>query len=301
MEKAFDAVWHNGLRHKLATADLGLPDKLIRLLSNFLTDRHIQVRVGQSYSRIVALRAGTPQGSVLSPTLFNVFVNDIPLSQSCLLDGGQFADDTTTWVTAPSKKAALDKLQLSIRRLEPWLAKWRIKVNPKKTQLVIFGSRQNTATIKLCGEDVKETKKLKFLGTTFDRENSRMAHIKELANKAMSRVSLLKRLRGQTWGASRQRLLVFYKQFVRPVMENGYSYTAMAKPTNIRPLRVVQNSAMRTILRAPPRTLILDMEQKTGLQDVHQRLVKLKAAAIRRYKGSPLIGTLNINLELLKV
>ena len=185
--------------------------------------------------------------------------------------------------------------------MEPWLAKWRIKVNAKKTQFVIFGSRRIAASLKLCGEEVKEAKQLKFLGTTFDRGNTKKPHIKEIASRAMSRVSLLKRLRGQTWGASRQRLLIFYKQFVRPVMENGYSYTAMAKSTSVRPLRVVQNSAMRTILRAPPRTLILDMENKTGLQDVHKRLSKLKTSAEGRYKGSPLIDILNINKELLKV
>ena len=79
VEKAFDSVWHNGLRHKLAAAKLQLPTKLVRLLSSYLDGRTIQVKVGQTLSRPITVLAGTPQGSVLSPTLFNVFVNDIPL------------------------------------------------------------------------------------------------------------------------------------------------------------------------------------------------------------------------------
>ena len=186
VEKAFDAVWHNGLRHKLAAADLQLPTKLIRLLSSFLTDRKIQVRVGQAHSGQVALLAGTPQGSVLSPVLFNLFVNDMPLRQSAMVDGAQFADDTTVWVTAPRKKNALYTLQRSLSALEPWLAKWRVKVNVKKTQLVCFGSNGVGSSITLCGEQVQEGRSLKILGTTFDKAISGVLHCKELASRAMS-------------------------------------------------------------------------------------------------------------------
>ena len=84
----------------------------------------------------------------------------------------------------------------------------------------------------------------------------------------MSRVHLLKRLRGQTWGASQRKMKQFYAQFVRPVMKNGFTYSATGKKTAINKLRIVQNAAMRTILKAPPRTSIKEMEKKTGLQDI---------------------------------
>ena len=299
VEKAFDAVWHNGLRYKLTTVP-GLPAKLLRLLSNYLTDRHILVRVGQSRSRDVTLRAGTPQGSVLSPTLFNIFVNDIPLRQNSMLDAGTFADDTTLWASAAKKKTAIDSLQISIRQLEPWLAKWRIKVNPKKTQFICFGNKDGNGKIVLCGETVNEVNCLKFLGTTFDKQLSAVPHCTEVASRAMSRVHLLKRLRGQTWGASQQRMKQFYVQFVRPVMENGFTYSATGKKTAINKLRVVQNAAMRTILKAPPRTRIKDMEIKTGIQDIQLRLNTLKTAAVQRYQDSDLMQLMQVRTSLLK-
>ena len=89
VEKAFDAVWHNGLLKKLH--DMELPGDILRIISSFLTDRTIQVRIGNTLSEVVKLLAGTPQGSILSPLLFILFVNDIPVTQACQLT--QYADD----------------------------------------------------------------------------------------------------------------------------------------------------------------------------------------------------------------
>ena len=68
VEKAFDSVWHNGLRHKIMTGDL--PRKIVRLMSSFITNRTISVNINDEASDNVQLSAGTPQGSVLSPLLF---------------------------------------------------------------------------------------------------------------------------------------------------------------------------------------------------------------------------------------
>ena len=83
-------------------------------------------------------------------------------------------------------------------------------------------------------------------------------------------------------------------------MENGYAYSAMAAHAAIQPFRVAQNSAMRIVLGAPPWLRIRDMEEATGLQDIHTRLQKLKTDAERRYRGSPLIQMLDLRKEMLK-
>ena len=157
------------------------------------------------------------------------------------------------------------------------------------------------ATLNFCGETVEEKKEMKVLGVVFDRGGTGVQHCKGIAAKAMSRVNLLRRLRGQTWGTNAQRLLQFYKQFVRPVMENGYAYSANAKPSAIQHLQVVQNSALRVVLKADRRTRITDMHRETGLELLQDRLNHLKVNASGRYKDSFLIHLLETRKSALGV
>ena len=127
-------------------------------MSSYLEGRTIQIKVGQTLSRPITLYAGTPQGSVLSPTLFNVYVNDIPLRQSGLNDGGQFADDVTAWTSARLKRTALARLQHSLNFLKPWLSKWKVKVNVAKTQLLCFNQRSDGRKLTFCEKKSKNQK-----------------------------------------------------------------------------------------------------------------------------------------------
>ena len=92
VEKAFDSVWHDGLRYKLMNG-LSLPRKMARLISSFLSDRTIKVNCCNNCSEEVTLNTGTPQGSVLSPLLFIIYVDDIPEMSSLKVRLSKFADD----------------------------------------------------------------------------------------------------------------------------------------------------------------------------------------------------------------
>ena len=120
VEKAFNNVWHNGLRYKIFQLDL--PTKMTRWLSDFLVGRVIQVNINSFLSNQVNPKAGVPQGSVLSPLHFLIYVNDLTPhhKQNSLF---QFADDTAQWVFSLNVHFAAKLLQQDLLNLAMWCAK----------------------------------------------------------------------------------------------------------------------------------------------------------------------------------
>ena len=184
VEKAFDSVWHDGLKHKLMNSDL--PRKIVRLMSSFITNRAINVNINNEISDRIELRAGTPQGSVLSPLLFLIYVNDVPvnpLNNNTKIS--QFADDLGFWTFGKNEKYLELRLSKALSELEAWCSKWRIKLNAKKTQLIIFKQRKKTRPLKLklFGEDLVEAKEAKLLGVILNNSLDFKNHIEESVKK----------------------------------------------------------------------------------------------------------------------
>ena len=102
---------------------------MVRLISSFLSDRAIKVNCCNNCSEEVTLNAGTPQGSVLSPLLFIIYVNDIPDMSSLNVRLSQFADDMGIWAHATNAKWVKAKLSKALKLIEAWCSKWRIKLN----------------------------------------------------------------------------------------------------------------------------------------------------------------------------
>ena len=114
VEKAFDAVWHNSQLKKLH--DMELPCDILRIISSFLTDRTIQVKIGNTLSEVVKLLAGISEGSIVSPLLFIFFVNDIPVTQTCQVT--QYADDIAIYTSHQNARYLEAHLQKQVDELE---------------------------------------------------------------------------------------------------------------------------------------------------------------------------------------
>ena len=111
---------------------------MTRWLSDFPVGRVIQVNMNGFLSDQISPAAGVPQGSVLSPLLFLIYVNDLPKPHHRQNSKSQFADDTALWAASRNVHIAAKLLQKDLRKLAKWCAKWRMKLNPEKTKVIIF-------------------------------------------------------------------------------------------------------------------------------------------------------------------
>ena len=134
--KAFDSVWHSALLSKLLSLDL--PLCFVEWIRSYLSDRRSKVRICNSYSRPFRLRRGVPQGSVLGPVLFSLYINDLPTFLPASVKTSLYADDLAIWASSPRVESATAVVQAALNRLVEWSSKWRLPLNPLKCETSFF-------------------------------------------------------------------------------------------------------------------------------------------------------------------
>ena len=142
ISKAFDKVWHEGLLYKLES--IGISGNLLNLFRSFLNDRYQRVVINGQHSDGAPIIAGVPEGPILGPLLFLIYINDLPDNLNAQVK--LFADDTSLFSTVhdPTLSAKISNDDLS--RISEWAHKWKMFFNPdilKQAQEKIF-SRKNT-------------------------------------------------------------------------------------------------------------------------------------------------------------
>ena len=133
-EKAFDSIWHEGLVYKLIR--FNFPRYLINIIQSFISNRQNNIHVANSTSNPYTPLAGVPQGSTLSPLLFNIYISDIPIMHNC--EQYLYADDFALSSTAKNPKTIIKNLDIGLKKYARYCKKWKLKLNETKTEAIFF-------------------------------------------------------------------------------------------------------------------------------------------------------------------
>ena len=190
-QKAFDTVPHARLIKKLKS--YGIDGEILVWITEYLKDRTQIVRVNGESSRTGVVISGIPQGTVLGPLLFVIYINDI--LDNVNSDGLLFADDAKIFRAISCKEDSL-RLQDDIIKLEEWSDLWLLKFHPDKCHLLTLGKLENIMhchRYKVGGEEIEHTFEEKDLGVVMDSELAFAEHITEKVKKANSIVGMIRR------------------------------------------------------------------------------------------------------------
>ena len=275
-KKAFDTVPHQRLLQKLQL--FGFGGDLLRWIESFLTGRTMRVVVNGSSSSWMRVLSGVPQGSVLGPLLFLLYVNDLPdwIKTNIRI----FADDTKIWTRITSVKDS-ECLQRDLDSLSRWSEKWLLRLNPEKCKVMHIRHSHNTSyTIRQDEKDwsLQETTEEKDLGvlTTADLKVSRQCC--EAASKANRILGMVNR---QFKNLDKNGFLILYKGFVRPHLEYAIQSWSPYLRGDIDKLEKVQRRATR-LIAGYKKLSYGERLRRLGLTTLEQR--RLRGDLIETYK-----------------
>lgn len=239
VSKAFDKVWHTGLKFKLLQLRLSGPVE--RLLCDFLDDRSARILIGKHAGEWFPLETGVPQGSVLSPTLYTIYTNDCPNSISGI--NVQYADDISQVVYHPgrSRNMANARTEREIQRINTYEEEWRIQTNQAKFTVIPLATR-NPSLLTVNGDVVDQQQHGKILGLQVGRHGY-STHIKQRVCRAKSVLTTLYRFKD----LSPRIKLQLIKTLVLPVLTYPPIPLHSMSRSAISRLQKVQNAALRFV------------------------------------------------------
>ena len=243
--KAFDTANHEILIDKLE--NYGVRGIVKNWFELYLKNRHQIVKIGDTLSDKMQITCDVPQGSILGPILFLLYINDIKNS-SKILKFFLFADDTSTSLISKDIQELESIYNKELSYVTDWLNAKKLTLNVKKSNLILFKNAKKpakTLNIKIKREQIEEKEYTKYLGIIIDNKLSWNYHIKHANLKISKGIGILTKLRRYL---SKNLLRTLFYAFVQPHIDYGLLVWGRATPNNLKPIKKNLQKVVRKIL-----------------------------------------------------
>ena len=246
--KAFDTVNHEILLKKLEY--YGIRGIALKWFKSYLSERMQCTEIGNTQSNLNFIKSGVPQGSILGPLLFLLYINDIVLS-SDVFKYILFADDTSLFYSHKNKKEASKIINSELTKITQWLAANKLSLNVSKSKLLVFSNKRNNEddvddhiNILLNGQILKEVDHAKYLGVLIDNKIKWNYHIDSIKLKLSKGIGLLAKIRHFVPSDTRRSL---YFSFMNPYIDYNLLNWGMAPASNLDQINKKIKKAARII------------------------------------------------------
>lgn len=261
LKRAFETIDRSKLRDVLKR--YGIQGIALKWFSSYLENRTQVTRYNKSVSSETAVDLGVPQGSVLGPLLFILYINDLKRVLH-RVEVNLFADDTVLFFEGSSYTECFQVMNEELRYFSEWLKWKKLKLNIAKTKYMIVTTRSQTGCtgeVRIDEEVVERVKSMKYLGVMLDEKLNFCEHINYSIKKAAQKFGVLCRVsRYLPFDAK----VTLYKTIIAPHFDYCASIQFLASKTQLKRMQILQNKVMRLILqceRLTPRVIMLNCLQ----------------------------------------
>ena len=285
IKQAFDRSWHHGIIHTL------LPHTsthFCKILYSFLTQRTIYTKHENMLAqKTFSPTQGVPQGSPLSPLLFNTLLSTAPFPQTQDVNTYNYADDTFFTSTAGTPTQAWTQLQPHITNFMSWCQNYRLHIQTQKTSVTFYTRRRSTTNIQypdiiVNNTTIERQNTTTILGTTLDTHLTLKEHIKKINSKTHYTINQIRKIQSTNRQIPPSVALLLYKTLLRTKFTYATPLLTLIKSRTWRPLQITEHRALRAAHRKGIRTRLTYLYKISNMQPIYEHYINTSKQTLNR-------------------
>lgn len=280
LKKAFDTVSHDILLKKLKA--IGISGTAFKMLKSYLTNRYQVVKIGETQSDPEKITYGVPQGSILGPLLFLIYINNIH-TLNLRGDISLYADDTSLFYYGNTLEMITKDAQIDLDLLNLWFQSNLLTVNIAKTKYIIFAAKNkkisHKVSLNINNQAITKVDQEKYLGIILDNKMTWKPHIQKIKAKL---TSLMGAIRSIVRCLPRVVRYIIYNSLIKPHIDYLIEIWGSASKTNLEPLQIAQNKLIKILFKYDFLTSTQKIYKETGLMNINQTYIYYNCLLVRK-------------------